>query len=194
MQLLKASRMEDAVTSEAALVQRASARDTEAFADLYELHLGRIFRYFYYRLGRREDAEDLTEQVFLKAWQSIDGYDCRGVPFSAWLFRIAHNLLVDEKRSHRETAELDEALEIEDAATTPEELALLRMEARELADALRQLSPLEQSVVMLRFFEGLDHRAVAAVINKSQVACRSIQSRALSRLAVFLRVREGGET
>lgn len=185
--------MDDVVTSEATLVQRASARDAEAFADLYELHLGRIFRYFYYRLGHREDAEDLTEQVFLKAWQSIDGYDCRGVPFSAWLFRIAHNLLIDEKRRHRETAELDEALEIEDAASTPEELTLLRMESRELADVLRRLSQLEQSVVILRFFEGLDHRAVAAIINKSEVACRSIQSRALARLAGHLATSEGGE-
>ena len=174
------------VIAEETLVRRAAAGDAEAFADLYERHLDRVFRYLYYRLGHREDAEDLAEQVFLKAWQAIAGYDCRGAPFSAWIFRIAHNLLVDHRRARRETEPLDDDLEIEDDEDAPDELVARRLEARELAKALGELSSVEQSVVALRFVEKLDHRSVASIIGKSEVATRSIQSRALARLARVL--------
>ena len=88
---------------EVALVRRAKDGDAQAFADLYECHLDQVFRYFYYRLGHREDAEDLTEQTFLRAWQAIGSYDYRGAPFAAWIFRIAHNLLVDHRHRRSPT-------------------------------------------------------------------------------------------
>lgn len=193
MQLLKSRQAEGAGSHEEALVRAATAGDAQAFADLYERHLDRLFRYFFYRVGSRQDAEDLTEQAFLKAWQGLGSYDYRGVPFSAWLYRIAHNLLIDHRRLSRETQPLDEALEIEDDRAGPEELAERREEARELASALGELSPIEQSVVVLRFVERLDHRTVARIIDKSEVATRSIQSRALVRLACVLRARERSE-
>ena len=167
---------------EVVLVRRARGGDAQAFADLYERHLNQVYRYFYYRLGHREDAEDLTEQTFLKAWQAIGGYDYRGAPFAAWIFRIAHNLLVDQRRRRSPTEELDEEMELADLAAGPEEVASQRQEAQELGQALRQLTDVEQSVVALRFIHGLEHRAVARIVGKSEVATRSIQSRALSRL------------
>lgn len=192
MQLLKPRREERADTAEAELVRSASKGDAEAFAVLYRLYLDRIFRYFYYRVGDRQDAEDLTEQVFLKAWQGIRSYADRGLPFSSWLYRLAHNLLVDTRRAHREIDRLDEALEIEAPGLGPDEVVAQREEVRKLAWALSQLSPLEQSVVALRFIAGLDHRSVAAIVDKSEVTTRSIQSRALARLARLLGVQEGG--
>ena len=189
MQLLKSRQVGRSDVAEEALVRRASAGDPEAFGDLYERHLDRVFRYFYYRVGQREEAEDLTEQVFLKAWQAMGSYNCRGVPFSAWLFRVAHNLLVDHRRAYPEIEQLDNALALEDDGADPHELTARRAEASELAAALSQLSTIEQSVVALRFVEGLDHRSVASIINKSEVATRSIQSRALARLARILGVR-----
>ena len=186
MHLLRPRRPESADATEEALVRRASSGDGEAFADLYERHLQRLFRYFFYRVGHRQDAEDLTEQVFLKAWQAIGNYDCRGVPFSAWLFRLAHNLLIDHRRSRQESEGLDEGLEIQDNSVGPEELLVRRAEAGELAAAIGRLAPVEQTVVILRFMEEMDHRAVAAIIGKSEVATRSIQSRALVRLARLL--------
>jgi RNA polymerase sigma-70 factor (ECF subfamily) len=179
--------------AEAALVRRAKSGDAQAFGDLYECHLDQVFRYFSYRLGRREDAEDLTEQTFLKAWQAIDKYDDRGLPFAAWVFRIAHNLLVDHRRAHRPTEALHEDLEVEDPGAGPEELASGRLEAQELGRALRQLSDAEQSVVALRFIRGMEHRTVARIVGKSEVATRSIQSRALARLERILRA-AGGRT
>ena len=178
---------------EVALVRRAKDGDAQAFADLYECHLNQVFRYFYYRLGHREDAEDLTEQTFLKAWQAIGGYDYRGAPFAAWIFRIAHNLLVDHRRRRSPTEELDEELEVADLAAGPEEVTAQRLEAQELGRALRQLSEVEQSVVALRFIHGLEHRMVARMVGKSEVATRSIQSRALSRLGRILSA-AGGKT
>ena len=177
---------------EAALVRRAKDGDAQAFADLYECHLGQVFRYFYYRLGHREDAEDLAEQTFLKAWQAIGGYDYRGSPFAAWVFRIAHNTLVDHRRRRSPTEELDEDLEVADPAAGPEEVAAQRLEAQELGRALRQLTDVEQSVVALRFVHGLEHRTVARIVGKSEVATRSIQSRALVRLERILRAAGGG--
>jgi len=182
MQLLQSDNVARDAPTEEELVVRAKGGDRAAFADLYEMHLDRVFRYFFYRTGHRQDAENLTEQVFLKAWQAIPTYNHRGAPFSAWIFRIAHNLLIDHRRRQRETVPLDEELEIEDAGSEPGELASRRAEARELAQALARLSPQEQSVVVLRFVERLDHRTVANIIGKSEVATRSILSRALTRL------------
>lgn len=194
MGLLGSWRSRRGETPDEQLIRRASAGDAEAFADLYVCHMEPVFRYFYYRLGHREDAEDLTEQVFLKAWQSIRGYDHRGAPFSAWLFRIAHNLMVDHRRSQREIEPMADDFDVEDESAGPEELAMRKAEAAGLSAALGQLSPIEQSVVALRFLQGLDHRTVARIIDKSEVATRSIQSRALDRLARILggRERSGG--
>jgi len=190
MQLLRPSRVEGDGVTEEALIRRAATGDVEAFADLYERYLDRMFRYFYYRLAHREDAEDLSEQVFLRAWQALPGYNCRGVPFAAWLFRIAHNLLVDYHRRNQDTTQLDDALDVADEGADPHEIASRRYEAQALAAAISQLSAVEQSVVVLRFVEGMDHRSVASIIEKSEVATRSIQSRALARLARLLDVGE----
>jgi len=169
------------------LVRRASGGDAEAFAELYERYMEPVFRFFYYRLGgSRENAEDLTEQSFLKAWQSIGSYDYRGIPFSAWLFRIAHNLLVDYHRIKRDAEPIGDDFDLEDEALGPEEQVMKKAEVEELSAALGQLSPIEQSVVTLRFLQGLDHRTVARIIDKSEVATRSIQFRALERLAQIL--------
>src|SRR5439155_10717156 len=99
---------------EAYLVARAVERDAAAFGRLYEAYLDRIFRYVYFRVGSTSDAEDLTEQVFLKAWEAIDRYQPRGTPFTAWLYRLAHNLVIDYYRSRRPTTPLEEIVDTEE--------------------------------------------------------------------------------
>jgi RNA polymerase sigma-70 factor, ECF subfamily len=178
--------------TEEALVRRAAAGDAEAFADLYACHLGPVYRYFYYRVGGVDDAEDLTEQLFLKVWRAMRSYDSRGVPFSAWVFRIAHNMVVDHRRAWRASEPLDEDLGIVDEAADVDAALMRRVEAEELVTALQQLSPVERSVVILRFVQEMDHRAVAAIVGKSEVATRSIQSRALAHLARILGPRGEG--
>src|SRR5476649_134051 len=99
---------------ESRLVLRAVKRDSAAFGLLYESHLDRIYRYVFYRVGTPSDSEDLTEIVFLKAWEAIDRYQPRGVPFVAWLYRLAHNLVVDRYRSRRSSVPLDDIKETEE--------------------------------------------------------------------------------
>ena len=185
-------RVEQPVLAVELLVRAAASGDREAFADLYERYLERVFRYFYYRLGHKQEAEDLTEQVFLKAWQALPSYDQRGTPFLAWLYRIAHNLLIDYRRTKREAASLDDVPELPQGGDGALDPVMARAEARELSAAVARLSPLEQSVVTLRFVAGLEHREVAAIVGKSEVATRAIQSRALARLARLLGAREEG--
>src|SRR5437762_6742034 len=93
---------------EAARIQRAQRGDAGAFAELYDEHLDRVFRHVLYRVGNRADAEDLTQQVFLRAWQALGRYRITGSPFIAWLLTIAHNLVVDHYKARRELTPLDD--------------------------------------------------------------------------------------
>ncbi|MFQ5460582.1 MAG: sigma-70 family RNA polymerase sigma factor, partial [Anaerolineae bacterium] len=95
--------------AERLLASRATRGDRAAYSALYERYVDKIYRYIYYKVGDREQSEDLTSQTFLKAWHAIADYEWRSYPFGAWLFRIAHNLVVDYHRARRETASLDDA-------------------------------------------------------------------------------------
>jgi RNA polymerase sigma-70 factor (ECF subfamily) len=94
--------------AEADLITKAIAGDREAFGTLYERYLTIIYRYVFYRLGDEHDAEDLTEMVFVRAWEALGRYRTTEAPFSAWLYRIAHNLLIDQHRTHKMLDRLDE--------------------------------------------------------------------------------------
>ncbi len=165
-------------------MRAAQAGDAEAFAALYERYVDRLYRYIYYRVGNRTEAEDLTEQVFLKAWEAIRRYEERGVPFGAWLFRLAHNLVIDHYRTTRPT----QSLEATGGPTPadPDRLLSLRLELADLQQALARLPEEQQAVIILRFLEGLSHQEVARLLGKSEGAVRVIQHRALAALARLL--------
>jgi RNA polymerase sigma-70 factor (ECF subfamily) len=171
------------------LVVRAVKRDAAAFGILYEHYLDRIFRYVYYRTGSTNESEDLTEQVFLKAWEAIDRYEARGVPFVAWLYRLAHNLVVDHYRSRRLTTSLEDVTEAEEPGIDVVESVEARLDAEEVRKAIQKLTPEHQQLIALRFVDGLSHAEVAQIIGKSEGATRVIQYRALQVLA---RVLQGG--
>ncbi len=166
--------------TESELVQRAMRKDAAAFGQLYELHLNAIYRYVYYRVGNAAEAEDLTEQVFLKAWEHVGAYDDRGLPFAAWLYRMAHNAVIDYRRTRRAAEPLSELL-VEKSAG-PAEIAELHIEMERVAAALRQLSPDHQHVILLRFVQGCSHAEAAAIMGKSEGALRALQCRALACL------------
>ena len=166
--------------SESELVHRAMRKDATAFGQLYELHLDSIYRYIYYRVGNAAEAEDLTEQVFLKVWEHIGAYDDRGLPFAAWLYRMAHNLVIDHHRTRKVSEPLSELL-VEKSAG-PQEIAELHMEMAEVAAALRRLSPDQQQIILLRFVQGCSHAEAALIMGKSEGALRALQCRALTSL------------
>lgn len=170
------------------LVKRAIRRDAEAFGQLYDLYLDRIYRYIYYRVGDQAQAEDLTEEVFLKAWEAIGKYRWQGIPFGAWLFRLAHNRVIDHFRAQRPRAPLDEGLP---AAVDVEEVVESRAAAAQVREALRLLTEEQQQVLILKLIEGLDNREIAAITGKNEGAIRALQFRGLRALRALL-TRERG--
>jgi RNA polymerase sigma-70 factor (ECF subfamily) len=164
------------------LVERAVGRDQGAFADLYDRHVVRVYRHIYYLVSDAREAEDLTAQTFLKAWEAIDRYKERGAPFVAWLLRISHNLTISYLRSKRDHSELDEGFVDSKRHGNPEESLEQSTDERSVREAVLRLRDEQRQVIMLRFVEELDYREVAAMIGKSVPAVRVIQHRALGNL------------
>ena len=167
---------------ERTLVQRAIARDKEAFGALYDRHVVRVYRHIYYMVGNTAEAEDLTAQAFLKGWEAIERYQIRGAPFVSWLLRIAHNLGVSYLRSRKESTQLPETLEDHGSQRNPEEAIQQRLDGERVRHAILQLRDEQRRVIILRFVEDLDYQEVAEIVGKSVAAVRVIQHRALNAL------------
>ena len=174
---------------------RAAQRDRAAFGALYRRYLDRVYGYCFYLLGDHHDAEDVTERTFVSALAAIDGFRDEGATFRAWLFRIAHNQLVNALRSrHRQRAASLEAVTEPRTVADPAGLLGLAEEARGLRRALEQLSDDRRQVVVLRFVDGLSAREIGAVIGRSEGAVRVLQHRALRQLAEMLAAGGHGPT
>lgn len=167
---------------DAALVTAARA-DPRAFNALYERYLGPIYRYCFARLRNREAAEDATSEIFLKALAALPDY--RDGVFAAWLFQIAHNVVVDLLRRQRPTAPLESAVEPWDPDPPPEELAIAVADAAMLRAALGRLSDEQRTVIYLQL-AGWSHQEIAAALGKSEAAVKMLRFRALGRLRTLL--------
>ena len=167
-----------------ALVDRVvESHDSLAFGELYDRFIERVYRYLYFRTGNHPEAEDLTEQVFLKAWEAIGRYRWQGRPFLAWLYRLAHNAYIDHVRSQRPTTSLtsdQRPIEVPSPAAAVELARAL--DADVLADALNQLTIEQQQVIVMKFIEGLDNEQIAQTMHKREGAIRALQMRALISL------------
>lgn len=173
---------------EPALVARAK-RDREAFAELYRRYVDRVYRYCYHRLGSREEAEDATSAVFLRALAALP--TCRDDAFRGWLFAIAHNVVTDRYRSRRPAVALAKAGELIDWRLGPEDLALAADDARAVRALLAQLTADQRRVLELRL-AGLTDAEIGAVLGRGRGAVRATQFRAVSRLRALLGVKETG--
>lgn len=167
-----------------ALVDRAVAsRDAAAFGELYDRFVDRVYRYLYLRTGKHAEAEDLTEQVFLKAWEGIGRYRWQGRPFLAWLYRLAHNVHIDFVRATRPTTSLTAEDRTLDVPSTSAMAELARaLDAEVLATALTQLTIEQQQVIVMKFMEGLDNEQIAHNMGRREGAIRALQMRALLSL------------
>ena len=167
-----------------ALVNRVVvSRDPNAFGELYDRFVERVYRYLYFRAGSHPEAEDLTEQVFLKAWEAIGRYRWQGRPFLAWLYRLAHNTHIDYVRTQKPTTSLnndDRPIELASSAAAVELARAL--DADVLAQALTQLTVEQQQVIVMKFIEGLDNEQIALTMDKREGAIRALQMRALMSL------------
>jgi RNA polymerase sigma-70 factor (ECF subfamily) len=173
-------------TEEALLVKRATRGDTAAYLCLYEAYLDRIYRHIYYRVNSTSEAEDLTEQVFLTAWEAIKRGERRGTPFGTWLYRLAQTLVIGHNQAQRVTMQLDDAAEPERDETHVVEVVKAAAMAADVRTALVVLSPEHQQVIVLRFVDGLSHAEVSQIIGKSEDATQLIQHRALQGLGRIL--------
>ena len=173
---------------EESLVRRAKQRDQEAFAQLYEEYFDKIYRYVALRIGDRMEAEDITQQVFLNAIQAMSSFRWRGIPFSAWLFRIAHNQVVDylRRKTKRATAPLDESLVASDY--DPQLIAGQRLDIERLHSATGKLTPAQWEVISLRFAGELSIAQVAKIMGKSEGAVKALQHSAIVALRKTLSV------
>ncbi len=176
--------------NEAELAQRASKHDQAAFAELYNAYVEKIYKYIYYKVGHATDAEDLCEQVFLKAWEAIGRYTWCGYPFSSWLYRLAHNLVVDHYRTRREYVPLHEVLAAGGEPEDPQDALMQTLDAAELKDAIFQLTEDQRQVISLKFIEGYENAEIAQMLNKKEGAIRALQYRALRSLLGIMEAQE----
>ncbi len=177
------------------LVSRAK-QDREAFDKLYAKYLKKVYTYIYYRVGSVEEAEDLTSNVFMQAFIHLDRYEYQGVSFSAWLLRIAHNMVANwyRDRSHRQWVDLEDWEDVVSGEEAPGE-RLEREEDRErVRMAVGCLPPEKQQVLILRFAEGMKHKEIAEVVGKSPGAVKVLVHRSLASVHRLMHGSEGGES
>ncbi len=166
------------------LLKLAQSGDAGAFGILYERYAPPVHRYLYAHLSDRLDAEDLTAEVFVRAWQKLPDYRQEGVPFVAYLMRIAHNMLVDHYRKSGRTIMDDLMIEVDfqDAQADTGAQALVNLEHQELIRLLGQLREDHRQVLVSRFLSGLSPEETAQAMNKTAGAIRVLQHRALEAL------------
>src|SRR5438270_5990533 len=174
-----------------ALVARAQDGDREALEELYLLHFDRIYSYLHMSVGNRHDAEDLTTQTFLKMLESVGKFRWRSAPFSAWLFRIAHNLAMDHFRANRRWQPEEEVPEPDPGeGSAAEEEALESIGRRSMLELIENLSHEQQQVLTLKFVFNFSNGEVATILGKTEGAVKSLQHRALVSLQKQLARRE----
>jgi RNA polymerase sigma-70 factor (ECF subfamily) len=165
------------------LVERAQQGDREALEELYLLHFDRIYSYLHMSVGNRHDAEDLTTQTFLKMLESIKRFRWQSAPFSAWLFRIAHNLAMDHFRATRRWQPEEEVPEpVGETEPSAEAAALQAIGRQSMLDLIEDLSLEQQQVLTLKFVFNLPNAEVATILGKTEGAIKSLQHRALVSL------------
>ena len=169
------------------VIDRARAGDRAAFAELYDTYVDSVYRYLLYRVREASDAEDLTSEVFTRAFANIHRYRWQGKSFLAWLYTIARNAVTDRRRRERPTVDLDTAYGVAEDGPTAHDRSVLGEQIGALRGALRYLTTEQQQVLALRFEADLSSREVARVMGKNEGAIRALQFRALGRLRKILR-------
>ena len=176
------------------LVRRAVRGDTDAFGRIYDLYVDRIYGFVRSRVRNAHDAEDITETVFLKAFEAIRTYDRRGVPFGAWLFRIARNAVIDHVRRQGRIPDPVEDLEakVGAAPTRVDEEAIAAADGAKVRACIAELTEDQAGVIACRFLFDMDIRTTARMLDRTEGAVKALQHRALRNLSTMLAEMEEG--
>ncbi len=164
------------------LIRRAQLHDEEALTRIYEENFDRVYRYVVLKIGDRTEAEDITQQVFINVIKSISSYKWQGAPFTAWLYRIAHNQIVDylRRKTKVPTAQLSETLPSKDIDPTTAVEQKLQIES--ITEVMKRLTSAQQQVITLRFTAEMSIAEVAKAMGKSEGAIKALQHSAVAAL------------
>ena len=168
------------------VIDRARGGDRAAFAELYDTYVDNVYRYLLYRVREPSDAEDLTSEVFTRAFANIHRYRWQGKSFLAWLYTIARNAVTDRRRRERPMMDLDSAFGLAEDDPTAHDRAVQGEQVSALRSAVRHLTSEQQQVLSLRFGANLSSRQAARILGKNEGAIRALQFRALGRLRKLL--------
>jgi RNA polymerase sigma-70 factor (ECF subfamily) len=174
------------VAADDQLPDGALALDEGALASLYTSYYPRVYNYAFLQMGDVQAAEDLASDVMLRVLKSIGSYRPKGPPFSAWVFRIARNKLIDVHRQRKRRGEVDLRQPPADTQMGPQDLAERALDRGQIQIALKYLTESQRQVIVLRFIEGFDNASVADILGRSQGAVKSLQHRALTSLRRIL--------
>ncbi|RJQ27754.1 sigma-70 family RNA polymerase sigma factor [Candidatus Parcubacteria bacterium] len=177
-------------SEEEILIKRAKSGDHAAFQALYDQYVVQIYRFVFLKVGQKQDAEDLTQHVFVNAWENIPSYEHRGFPFSSWLYRIASNATVDHFRTGGRTVDIENIPEEYLGGDENQEDAVdTAIEVETIKAVLTKLEPDQQSVLIMKFIEDKTNKEIAESLQKSEGAIRVIQHRALKQLKTLIHAR-----
>jgi len=172
------------LVDEPQLVSQAKTGDSDAFGKLYDSYLERIYRFVYFRVEDQQTAEDITSQVFLKAWENLGRFQIGGAPFLAWLYTIAHNAVIDYYRTRKVTAALDDVrLSDPGHAEFVENGIDSAVEMESIKTALSTLTDDQRQVLLLKFIDEMSNEEIARHLGKREGAIRALQMRGLKALA-----------
>ncbi len=165
-----------------ALAGKAVEGDGDAFGKLYDIYIDRVYRHIYYKIGNKEDAEDLTQKTFLRAWDAIGKYRKTATPFIAWLLKISNNLVIDFYRSRKPHEDIDFDTVMAKPSTNPETIIEEQFTRDEIRKAIRKLKGDRQQVILMRYIEDFSYPEIAAALGKTEGAIRVILHRGLANL------------
>ena len=165
------------------LVKRAKNGEADSFGLIYDYFLSRVYRFVFLKVTNKEEAEDLTQQVFMKAWEALPKFESERSPFAGWLFRIARNTVIDFYRTKKSNFSLDEGIGINDyLEDSPEDIFFKNQERAQVMKSLDYLTEEQKEVVVLRFVEGFYYKEISHITNKNQASLRIMQHRAVKKL------------
>jgi len=164
------------------LIKRAIKGEASAFGLLYDKYQPQIYRFIYLKVSHREEAEDLTHQVFLKSWQSIEKFNFQGFPFSSWLYSVARHQVIDYYRTKKTKITFEEVIELETNNDPLPEVIDNELNIEKVKSAIACLREEQQDVIILRFIEDLSLQEVASILEKTQGAIKLLQHRAIKNL------------